>query len=824
MAKRFEVAATGLSGVPYRVDIYLDGYSSSVDSLTADNNFLVIEGGTNEWQPTDVVWAKEARLFLADDTDLSGIIRTQDKDVRMEVYRTDTSNLVFKGFVLTDLFEDDPYSFVPRVQLRAIDGLTLLKNQTLDSIYGANTTYVPYTDGIAEILAEVYPTALDVEFGVEWYPDEGTLSSSDCPLRYVGFDPNNYREDRPQGDWFSLWDTLRDLLTTHGCVLRQAQPSGESIIWQVRQRSAIDGNGDLKVWRFNPDGTEKSGQPITKNYETDLSNNEVGAEHTRSFERRWQSVTVEHDHAPLENIFQEPGFELQGSDWTLHGDADLDVSVRQHDNVAETPSGTQNNTYVLEVEEVNTADPAVVDLAASQNLGNVSGLPPRTYGNLSFAEDAQGALDLPRFALIVDNKWYLSRFAVNVRAAAEDGVGIIYVDGLDRPIPEGASLPFGPSGTANQKGQITLTERAEKGDEVLRGEITTEVASNWVVWYPGFVNSSSKIETRNWKFIFGYASYQWLFEWVDDSGNVLSGDVDFEIHARRDNSLGTAYFDDFSLTFARDGSELDTTAHKASIPVFGKDIAVSTRTNQGPSENNIARIRGFNPNNNSYSPRNWGLGAGAGSLTLEELHGREWLRYFRDWRTRLTLTFFSRGKAPVLSGHEQILWDGNDYTIGDIRYRPQQGEVQVDLLEKADDGTTNITFEKVLSEEEGGTTTGTSGTGALGSPGTSNNEISSFRPGPIAPDTEVFSSIVRHEWLINDLIIFATIAPASTGGYDFKVSVDGTTVKTVTLPTGTNQKEFAIDTTINPGELLEVRSENSTDSNLADVHCSFDLS
>lgn len=698
MAQRYEISAEGLAGIPYRIDIYDDTYTgSTVTQLNADRQFFALEGGRAGRDPEKPVWVKEARIFVRDDVDLSPLFGLPDRDARVEVYRTDTGNEVFRGFLLTDFFRDAPFEDIPAVELRAIDGLKLLQGQTLDEVFATSTDTLSYSGAISEILGELYPNPPNVRLASEWYPDASALTSSDDPLQSLRFAYDNYRDDRPDGDLLSLWDVLNDLLIGQGLTLKQAQFAGESIKWLAYQRSAIDSSGDLTYWTYDPDtGNEISG-PTTQNIENTLTGEPFVRQHGREFEQRWQSFAVTHDHVPVQQLVTEGGFEDQGAEWSLNTTQNLTVQTRDHDNISPTPPATQQNQYVLRVTEETTASPSIVEIAASQFLGTVEGVPPRSYGRLSLKEESNADLDIPHVTVRVGS-WYLTSFTTAVRQSVKKGTGSIPVDPIDRPIPKGAKLPFG--GSDPTEGTITLNERAEEGADELVGEISKDVSDTWSVRYPGFTNSSSDLKILFWKFRDGYVEHEWLFEWVDDSGNILSGDTEIQIRAERDTDLGAAHFDDVRLSLERNGQPLDQTTSIAEVPEFGQRIGTTTRTTQGPSSTNLSRIRGNDPNGNDFRPQNWGIGAGGGSLTLEQLHAREWLRYFRNHRERLSLTFQSRAGGPVLSGHELVTFEGSSYTISQMRYQPQTGDLEVELLKREDGGTSGIVYLVSLSQSD----------------------------------------------------------------------------------------------------------------------------
>lgn len=101
-----------------------------------------------------------------------------------------------------------------------------------------------------------------------------------------------------------------------------------------------------------------------------------------------------------------------------------------------------------------------------------------------------------------------------------------------------------------------------------------------------------------------------------------------------------------------------------------------------------------------------------------------------------------------------------------------------------------------------------------------NNEVSSYWVGSIPGDAVVFSHVVRHDWLVDSLVVMAGTAPAS----DFDITIDiGATQRIKTLGSGQNRATFDISTTIIAEEELRVTGQSAADSAIEDFRCSFDL-
>jgi len=248
MAQQFEVQALGLNGIPYRIEIYNSNYSgTTVTQLDGDQQFIRFEGGQRERVGIEPIWGKEVRINVRTNEDLSPLFGLEDRDAEVRVYRTDTSSLVWKGFILTDFFQDEPLTDLPGVELRAVDGLTTLEGDSFDALSGVSDSdidddgsFISYTDLFTGVLSTLYDSPLDVEFAVEWYPDAGgQLSSSDNPLRYSGARPDVYY-DSEDGAWLDQQSALEDALKSQGLEIRQAVIGGELTWLGHRGHSRLD--------------------------------------------------------------------------------------------------------------------------------------------------------------------------------------------------------------------------------------------------------------------------------------------------------------------------------------------------------------------------------------------------------------------------------------------------------------------------------------------------------------------------------------------------------------------------------------------------------
>jgi hypothetical protein len=721
------VEARGLDGIPYRVDVNSGGTNLTTSDQTP-RQFLVVEGGESEDRGLNPIWPKRLRLFMLD-VDLEPLFGEPDRGVPVEAYDISGSSdtLAYRGFMITDFFGDAPFAPKNIVELQALDGLGTLENDGLDQIYGESDEFATYTDAITRILGTLYP--MNVEFGAQWYPSEGSLSNSDNPLASTGFNPNNYREDRPDGDWQNQLSVLKDICRSQGLVIRQAERS-DGAKWHVRQRDALNPDGTIKVWEHDNSGTLVDGpKTLDRSQTISVPDGDIRQKHSRDFVRRRQTLEVTHDHTDIEDLISDSGFEDYGSgdtsSWTLTDTTEIKGTVQDRDNAGgstvNVPGATQQNKYILTL--YGLAESATPKFVAEQSLGTVDQLPPETTGNLSqlFASPSRnytgpGLEEGIIFRLEIDGHW-LTDFTTDVRGTEEvlRGSGRLPVKSLDRPIPKGARLPIQKAGEA-PKSSITLSERASVGDTTLYGEISNDVKSSWQVRYAGLQSTQDYLALWRWRRNpTTFTIYDVLFSLQNGGGNQITGDINYEIGATDlyseadDNGL-EGYVDNVSLSFRQNGQPLDQTITQATVPEFGESESQKARLFSGPTDQNLARVKG-----DGFEPVSWGLGSGAGNLSLAELKARQRLRFWRNHNAKWTVTTADRDGSLRLTGDELVTFDGDPYTVHSIKYDPAAGETRATLIRWNDRGTSSIELETVLEQsDEQAASGGTGGTTATG--------------------------------------------------------------------------------------------------------------
>jgi len=692
MSKRFEIPGKGQGNVPYRVDIYDAQWSGGVTTLAGDgeSQYILVNRGDRGQKGMHPIYPSELRVLVRDRTNLQPLFKRTDREVRMDVVRTDTGHHKMRGYMLTDFFEDAPWLPGPSaVEIRGADGLTTLKQSSFDDFYGEGYTYVPLTTAIVRLLTDLYPypNNLDVEFGVEWYPDYGDLSASDNPLRSIGVDPENLLEkrDRKDSEYLNAFESLKELLKEYNLTLRQVQPEGEDLHWHIRHRSAPDETSDpagLKVWRYNPDRSLQDGYPKTRTVERDLTGEHFDVQHRRGPDRRWQSVTVTHDHMPIGDLVDGGDFEgdsLSDDGWTEINQEDWAFSTLLGYSTNDwIPDETQQNKQLLGLvrnEDVNLPgnQTAVFNhvLVKKDAFTQIQGYPRAAAGELSLSwgkKEKEGTIG--RVELSIDHegtRYYLADQHVEITSDAAKGRGHIYTKPIPAPLKDGTVLSI-VKGTddweQNQINTFTVDGDHPAGTEKISGTLEKEVSSGRDLVMLAFQTDSSdgNIRLFNYGPLKRWQSRKFRFSLEATDGTFVTGPARLRIGADFYDNVGDGTnrvlaLDDIELSILLGGSPLDETKIEAFVDDFGEDVGVDVRTSDSPSKNNLGRLLG-NLYGAEYLPENFGIGPGGGSLALKALMAREALRYMRKDAERLILTFPLEDKGTMIEAHELIKFDG----------------------------------------------------------------------------------------------------------------------------------------------------------------------
>jgi len=695
----FTVKARGLDGIPYRIDVNGGG-----TVVTANGQFFVVDRGDSEDRGFNPIWPSKARIFMRD-VDVSPLFGEPDREVPVEAFDITGSadTLVFSGYMVTDFFGDAPFAPANIVELQALDGLGTLENDPIDDLYTGDS-FVSYQTAIVEILRGLAP--LGVEIGAHWYPARSSIAASDNPLESGGFTPNNYREDRPEGDYLNQLSLLRDLLKGTGATVQQVDRRAESADarWHVRQRDALNEDGTIKAWVYTAATDSPSSTTLDRSRQ--LSVNDLLRDHSRDFVRRRQTVKVTHDHSPISNLFRNPIFKQTGGipEWKTSGFDDIEVTVVDHDTPGDlTQPKTQDNPNVLKIKQTgqsNTTSGTNHLNAASQVLKSFNGIERKAYGELTFScVTADNQFRSPGVGFRIGSN-YLYQIDLNISYDVNKGTGTIPLDTpLQAPIPNEAKLPLTDFGDI--KGTVTLKKRAEPGDGELFGDITTDPKNFYTIPHLYFKTDSyssgdKAVNLEDHTDISQWGGIGLRFSLVNESGNVVSGETEFFLRyymrSVADKSPAV-YFDKANFELRLGGEVIDKSVTQASVPELGETEEQTIRTSSGPTTQNLARMRGNDPNGTGFEPTQWDVkkkvfngtpevdsDTAAGSTSVPVSTGyRENLdlkagqgvgfegqeeRYLLD--SGLAIGEFSTGTLDLKRGLETALSAGDEVQLGSV--------------------------------------------------------------------------------------------------------------------------------------------------------------
>ena len=115
----------------YRILIYKKDYSGSSSEL-----LLSGEPAVQEWQEDDpLAPIKGCTLkvgFISDGVALTDFYSDDDNGFKIDLYRNETEELLFTGFILQDSCEELQVDFFHTIQITATDNLGLLKDVKID--------------------------------------------------------------------------------------------------------------------------------------------------------------------------------------------------------------------------------------------------------------------------------------------------------------------------------------------------------------------------------------------------------------------------------------------------------------------------------------------------------------------------------------------------------------------------------------------------------------------------------------------------------------------------------------------------------------------
>lgn len=192
-AVRLRIEVGGHTGINWQVDIFDEGYASTVNSVTGKD--LVIKWDREGDDILERIKGSEATIDCynedaAFDSFLTELSTAYETQFKMVIYKDST--LFWAGVVVNDVTEYENMSKPRLFQIRAIDGLARLKDVEFDDVlsgaYSDQNTHLKYIrDVLAKNELEQFWGASEayIRESIEWYDTQmasGTPSASDSPL------------------------------------------------------------------------------------------------------------------------------------------------------------------------------------------------------------------------------------------------------------------------------------------------------------------------------------------------------------------------------------------------------------------------------------------------------------------------------------------------------------------------------------------------------------------------------------------------------------------------------------------------------------------
>jgi hypothetical protein len=697
MAKRFEATATGLiDGYDYRVEIYDARYggSSIEGTLQDEENWIVWNAGEVDSDGTLAIKPHEVQLSVIETTDIAPLRSAAEDDIRIEVYYDGSGNIAYKGFLAPNNITTYPLGLQPDVvTLSGTEGIPLLQKKTVGDLSWSSDDSVPIMTAIRTILNEVYPTSIPIEVGMDWWPAGGSLTSSDLPLQERDLPVDGLRESRTDGDWLSLDQALKQLLGVFDLSIQQTRRASE-IRWWISAWDAYKSDGHIDTWLIQPDGTTsfEGDQDVVVDLDAlDDHQIEGGSERPQNDPgaqgRRRQSVTVTYDHPQVENFLQKPGFEDVTTEWAI-GNPDIRAVIKDHSIFSDkTPDETANNQKVGLL-DYDSDGSVTGDREFGFEQGLVFHVRPEADAGLRLEWNGYQHKFISPEVRIKNGSTYWQTTTSDLRSGSLPGEVSLPIQSLSAPIGKGVKVPIWNNDKNQLLSRITLSERAEEGDQSLVGELEKEVPSDAVVFYVEPTTTTGKsIPAQN--FVAEDSREQWgkrriYIPYQTPSGDRVSKNtlkIELGIFMFTSGQGRIRWlFDDVRLQPVKGGQPLNETVSEASAGEIGRAEELSQRFGSGPDRNSISRIKnGFR----------WGVGGPdpTDNWPISELRARQRLRYFRKQNDAFEASVLVENKSPQIVGHEIVKLNGDLHRVMAAQSQPSEGRIGLSLLHHKNYGT-----------------------------------------------------------------------------------------------------------------------------------------
>ncbi|AUO79030.1 structural protein [Salinibacter phage M8CR30-2] len=711
-----------------RVDLQQQNYSGGVSALQAAEEPLTVTWGSAGGDDlTGPLLVSDAELGVVGDAQgeqLEELFDSGDREwrLRFEVDRGSGLELEWMGYVATDLWGAHPKIDGERISVEAIDGLALLENE--DAYVSGSGAYVA-SDVVEEVLRGlVHDLPANTSMAWDSY-DLDLAGPTHSPLDQITIPDTAYQEITEEGrveGVLSAETQLAGLCERFGLQLFQA--GGE---WWLRQRGQISDGSALQTWTM-PTSADRFGTSTDLDVRADLPD-QLDSERPQSRVQRLRQLQSKYTYDELGELVQNGSFEEpSGNGSTDAWDAvSGSPSAVQYDNTTLEDNGTQENTYVAELEDMSgTFEGEEIAQDVDANLFNPGG-----RGALKFAwkvrqidvEDSRQEL-FTRFSL---GNYYVQGGVLSVAGAVDAAErGTIALDeqvpGTEPGavvIPTGGYL-FGPNSTDRAKVEVLSPVRV--GDTSILAKIPQDLPGTILAYYKWTTETNSydpgaNFPTRNFRGFRGGVGQGPHGSSMNDQelvvpveapdGTVL---VDKQLRVAFRTEGATTQIDDVSVELALEGEAVDETRYTSLDEQFGRSVTLQHRVGSGPT---TGHPRGLSDSDSALLG-DWKAsiydGGSRSGLGLEELTTRRWMRQQRSTLDRRTRQVVFQEGERVLPYHV-LNEGGTTYTVTHMSRTWGSGNSNagtIELTELRDDGVAGLVQAYVM-ESSGGGSGGSSG-------------------------------------------------------------------------------------------------------------------
>ena len=724
------------AGVSCEVRVQKAGYIGSPTTLTAARRpFEVTWGQQGQTDMTQPLLISTARLRFMGSSAGEQVEEVFDSpDRQWRVQHLEGGSLEWQGYLATDLWRDNPDISADTIELEAIDGLALTENYEADDEGGVLATVLNNILAGNNYFFNDPPTP-PIYTSMDWHSYDASIGSGQCPLDVYKFGTKAYKQLDDNGDSEAILDQraqLEDICERFGLQLFQASGA-----WHLRQRDQVDDGTALKRWKMGTSEAVFGSSPTTDDVTASLPFQTARTEKPRSRVARLRSVKSSYSYDDLGELVANGSFEDGLSPWTTTGT----VNRKKYSNTAGNEVESQEDTYVLVMDDGSVALP-------SGDKGSLveQDIPAILYnaGPRSTLEVSWDIYDEINSAGITETRIQLGNYYVQARrievakdtAKADDGTLP-----LKQPLPgavgtliapEDATLRTGDASADDNPGEITLTEPARAGDEILHGQISTQVKKdNYVLFFVWSDTTTTSFEgtKEHWGLLNAYLDYPTPLESESSfnpqqlriplhtpQGDILADkQLRFAVWSDNDSDSSATYrtfLDHVSMKHLIDGEPIGATTYIAVDDHFGRERTLTHRIGVGPTKTHPRRV--FDDGKadilDGWKPAPYSAGESSTGKGLEQLLAEQWMRQRRETLDRRTFQFEARGQ-DVGPQHVYQL-DGNAYTPTFLRYvSSSYGNTgTIELTEVKDAGLSGLTQAFSMESDTDGSVRGTGST------------------------------------------------------------------------------------------------------------------